>query len=55
MAIVSDQNLVTILIPSLHPNLDGLVHGPIMLATMPGASIYMQLNIIVVKPRYLSY
>jgi hypothetical protein len=38
--------MVTTLIPSLQPNLDGLVYFQIMRATMPSASIFTQLNII---------
>jgi hypothetical protein len=52
---VSDQYLVTTLIPSLHPNLNGFVPAQIMRATMPNASMYMQLNIIAVKAQLLSF
>jgi hypothetical protein len=38
----------------MHPNLDGFAHVQIMRATMPSASMYMQLNIIVAKARHLS-
>lgn len=51
---MSDQNLATILITLLQPNQDGLVHVQILHATMPSASTYMQLNIIVVKALHLS-
>jgi hypothetical protein len=52
--VVLDRNLVTTLIPSLYPNLHGFVHGQITLATMPSASMYMQLNFIVAKVRHFS-
>jgi hypothetical protein len=42
-----NQQLVTTHIPSLQLNLDGLAHVQIMRATMPSASMYMQLNFIV--------
>jgi hypothetical protein len=34
-------------------NQDGFVHAQIMRATMPSASMYMQLNFIIVKARHL--
>ena len=40
-----------ILITSLQPNLNGYVHVQIIRATMPSVSMYMQLNITVVKAR----
>ena len=43
------------LMSSMRPNLDGLVHVPIMLATIPIASIYVQFNFIVVKVRFLMH
>ncbi|HEY7078963.1 MAG TPA: hypothetical protein VH500_04630 [Nitrososphaeraceae archaeon] len=51
---VLDRDLVLILIPSVQPNLDGFVHVQITRATMPSASMYMQLNFIVAKARHLS-
>jgi hypothetical protein len=50
----SNRNLVTTLIQSLQPILNGPFHTQILRATMPSASMYMQLNIIVVKVRHLS-
>ena len=44
-----DQNPAITLILSLQLNLDGFVHVQITLATIPSASMYMQLNFIVVK------
>ena len=49
-----DRNLAITLMPSLQLNLDGFVHAQTMLATMPSASMYMQLNFIAVKARHLS-
>jgi hypothetical protein len=50
----SDRHLATTLIPSLHPNQTGLVHVLNMRAIMPSASMYMQLNFIVVKARHFN-
>jgi hypothetical protein len=50
----SDQRLVTTFIPSLHPNLGGFVHAPIMHSTMPSVSMYVQLNFIVIKTRHFN-
>ena len=43
---------MTIPIPSLRLNLDGFVHVQILRATMPSASMYMQLNIIATETRH---
>jgi hypothetical protein len=49
--IKSDRHLVTTRISSLRLHPDGSVHVQIMRATMPSASIYTQLNSMVVKVR----
>ena len=42
----SESNLAITLMPSLQLNHGGFVHAQIMLATMPNANTYMQLNFI---------
>jgi hypothetical protein len=52
--VVLNRHLVTTIIPSLHQNQDGFVRVQIMRATMPSASMYMQLNFIVVRAEHFN-